>query len=262
MHQINMIKSILKYSSIALLIIIGNLIIIIPGIYKIILPRETFGLFEFYSESVYFIRIIILIIVQLVIFFYLKNRKLSLNKSMIPIFIFFFIIIIILEHPKIFNQEILYKKSLEAKFEYSSLDYYKSLPMQTKYEIYKTVIDKWTPCILVDSLSNNTGFSPYYSHPLMPISDSLLTIFKHSWDKNKLPNIIISDYKHVIDSNHQVIGDYNGLLTLTPIKLIDNKIIIGYQLYSNPLGAQGGYYRCLKKDNKWSLISIGHFWIS
>ncbi len=257
-----MIKSILKYSALTLLIIICNLVIIIPGLFKLIIPHQMFGLIEFYLKNVNLPGIIIFIIIQLLTFFFIKTKRYSLVKTVLPISLFLYLLIIIIEHPQILNQEILYKKPFDIKFVYASLDYHHSLPDQTKYEIYKIVVDMCTPCILVDSLYSNHSVCYYRAPTIRPMSDSLLSLFQNDWRANGIENEFYSNNTDVIDSHYMVIGNYRGILTFTPIKRVDNDIIFGYKLYSGPLAAFGGYYKCIKENNKWRLEPCGPMWIS
>lgn len=254
-----MAKSIIKYSLKILIIISINLLIIVPVLFFLILPREYNAILPVYLDSISFPILTVFIIVQ-IFFLFLLNKKKHAFTKLISVYFLLYAVPLILEHPKLMNQEVLYIKPIGAKYFYASIEYHNSIPNQMKYEIYKSIIDLYSPCILNDSLVN--GIDCKYNSSKIYLGDTILNKLCDDWSIVQNSNIIFSKSPDVQNPDSVIPSGYKGILTLTPIKLVGNKIIVGYNLYCGILCGRCNYYECIKENDKWKLVVIGPIWVS
>jgi len=167
-----------------------------------------------------------------------------------------------LESPDYFNKEIIFAKGFDTKYLHASLDYHQSLSSQDLRDIYMAVLGAKDSCYVRDKFRNYAGFSAsrVKRAKLYSVNSYLITELSHYWQNNNLKTQFISEKDTVIQQG-EVLNHFH-VIYLSPVKLIDGKVYVGYNSYCGPLCGSGLIFEIQKSNSKWIANVFACPWIS
>ena len=206
--------------------------------------------------------ILCFVLFKLLHFFHvILSRKIGGRKALIIYSSVTVLLILdfVLEYPLLFNKEIIFPKSVETKYCFSSMEYQNSLSQTEITNIYTTILEK-DSCFVFDSLSNAAGLfdcpNRYHSPIQKDMKDQVVSYWKELGFKNRF----VSDYEEI--SKDGIVIDNFTFVVIGPIKKIDGNILIGYSEHSGPLSAVGYLIKLEKLNGKWLKEQFTIGWIS
>ena len=255
------------------LFILPPLVVLIRQLYELELQLNFFSeVLSFYQElstlSFHLIQIVLLFSVVFFILFKLfhffhstLSRRIGSKKTLIlySSILSMFVIDFVLEYPYLLNKEILFTKSVETKYCFSSRNESNPLPNSEISNIYRTILSK-DSCLVLNRLSNGTGLYDCSINYHLSIEQDIQGEIQIYWKEQGLNNRFVSDYEKVLQDGG-VINDFT-FVTLGPIKLIDGNFLIGYSEYRGTLDAFGYLIKLEKQNGKWTLKQFTIGWIS
>lgn len=202
------------------------------------------------------------VIVKLLHFFHvILSKKIGGRKALIIYSSVTVLLILdfILEYPLLFNKEIIFPKSVETKYCFSSMEYQNSLSQTEITNIYTTILEK-DSCFVFDSLSNAAGLFDCPNRYHSPIQKDMKDQVVSYWNELGFKNRFVSDYEEI--SKDGIVIDNFTFVVIGPIKKIDGNILIGYSEHSGPLSAVGYLIKLEKLNGKWLKEQFTIGWIS
>ena len=214
-----------------------------------------------YLFSVFFLAIALELIYLFSQYIY---KRLELRRSLVLIvsIISLAVLDLLLEHPSFLGFDILFPKTLDTKFVYTSNDFHNTLTASDKFEIYNLLINESSPYFILDSLSNNAGHRNHNMKYKIALDPEVEKIFQNSWFNKNSESNIISNIQSGLTGYDIVLEGYGGIYRFTPIKKIGNKIMIGYDCFIAPLGSHGSFIEIEKTGNKWTIKNTISTWVS
>jgi hypothetical protein len=168
-----------------------------------------------------------------------------------------------LESPDYFNKEIIFKKDFETKFLHASLDFHRSLSCQDLRDIYIAILGTRDSCYIIDKLYNTTGFYASYdsSSESFIVDSCLMNAVSLVWQNNNLKTRFISEKDSVVEKS-RTLNHFKGVVSLSPVKLINDKAYVGYNWYCGPWCGCGFIFEIYKSNDKWIAKPFKHTWIA
>lgn len=202
-----------------------------------------------------------IIVKALKLFHVILSKRIGTKKAHVIYFsiLFIFVIEFVLEYPLLFNKELIFSKSVETKYCFSSMEYQVTLSQNDIIEIYSTILNK-DSCFVLNRLSNNAGLfgcNNEFQYTInLEIQEKLLSY----WSQQGFKNTFVSDIDEVY-ADGSIIYNFT-LVTMGPIKKIDDIILIGYSEYRGFLNAVGYLIKIEKINGKWEKQQFTIGWIS
>lgn len=180
----------------------------------------------------------------------------------ISVVIFLVLTDFFLEYPEFGNKEILFEKSFNTKLTYASLDFHNSLSNADIIEIFSLVLDKYNSYYLAEYFDNKAGHLTKSENDYkVYFNDSLKSSLQKHWKKSNQANEFFNELSEVVDSSW-IVKNSKIVITFSPIKMVDDKIYLGYDKWTIPMGSNGGVIQIKKVNNSWRFIKNYSMWIS
>lgn len=166
-----------------------------------------------------------------------------------------------LEYPAFGNKEIFFKKSFTTKYSYASLDFQNNLSNDEIVEIFNLILQKRNSYCLASCFNNTAGGLSTHAYEI-PFSNELKMQIKRNWERLNQHNIFFARLDDITDSFGIVNKKYENAIIFSPVKKVDNRILIGYTNYTAPMGSNGVVYEIKKVNGRWIIVKSVSAWIS